>query len=256
MFKRIIAGIAIVGFLALVAIPLFSSSFTRVVIMDQNESGVGVTSNALHVLDTNSATMVGDTTAIQTATELIDDVVFVDDTAVHATGTTKGAGIMAAATPTDGSIAANDIGMLAMSLDRRLHVDTNIAGHDTGNATIIATTLLDDAPTLIASAATACQDYDKLAFFVSYDETEVGNAISAAVTIEVSYDGTNFLAASFYDYAGGATLQTSETISSDGWYYFWFNKDITAPYLKVTITATNTDADDTLSVAGYMAATK
>jgi len=65
-----------------------------------------------------------------TALQLIDDIVFVDDTAVHATGTTKGAGIMAAATPTDGSVDANDIGMLAMSLDRRLHVDAQIVGTD------------------------------------------------------------------------------------------------------------------------------
>ncbi len=48
-----------------------------------------------------------------------------DDTDTHATGTTKGVNIMAAATPTDTSVAANDIGMLAMSLDRRLHTDSD-----------------------------------------------------------------------------------------------------------------------------------
>lgn len=37
---------------------------------------------------------------------------------------------MAAATPTDGSVDANDIGAVAMSLDRRLHVDAQIAGQD------------------------------------------------------------------------------------------------------------------------------
>jgi hypothetical protein len=57
-----------------------------------------------------------------TALQLIDDVVYVDDTATHSTGSSKGVGIMAAATPTDGSVSANDIGMVAMTTDRKLHV--------------------------------------------------------------------------------------------------------------------------------------
>ncbi len=80
---------------------------------------------------TNAGTfVVQEDGAALTALQLIDDIVHVDDTATHATGTTKGAGIMAAATPTDGSIDANDIGMLAMSTDRRLHVDSQIVGQD------------------------------------------------------------------------------------------------------------------------------
>jgi hypothetical protein len=83
------------------------------------------------VATTNAGTfVVQEDGAALTALQLIDDVVYVDDTATHATGTTKGAGIMAAATPTDTSIDANDIGMLAMSTDRRLHTDTQIVGQD------------------------------------------------------------------------------------------------------------------------------
>ncbi|KKM13476.1 hypothetical protein LCGC14_1715890 [marine sediment metagenome] len=64
------------------------------------------------------------------ALELIDDAIFVDDTATHATGTTKLMGVGAVAVPTDTSITANDIGMLAMSTDRRLHTDAQIVGQD------------------------------------------------------------------------------------------------------------------------------
>lgn len=64
---------------------------------------------------------------ILTAVQLIDDVVYVDDTATHATGTSKGVGIMGVAVPTDTAVSANDIGMFAMSLDRRLLVDAEIA---------------------------------------------------------------------------------------------------------------------------------
>lgn len=60
-----------------------------------------------------------------TSLQLLDDTVFTDDTSTHSTGTTKGLGIMAAATPTDTSVSANDIGMVAMTTDRRLLVDAS-----------------------------------------------------------------------------------------------------------------------------------
>lgn len=113
-------------------------------------SGGGVEASALRVtiasdstgvvsVDDNGASLTvdnGGTFAVQvdgsalTALQLLDDVVHVDDTATHSTGSTKGALIMAAATPTDGSVDANDIGAVAMSLDRRLLVDAQIVGQD------------------------------------------------------------------------------------------------------------------------------
>lgn len=124
------------------------------------------------------------------------------------------------------------------------------------NQTVIATTQLDDDPTSVTSSAINVQQYNRVGFWVSYDETQVGNSISLAVTITVSYDGTNYVAGSFMDVAGGATPQTSETISSDGWYVFWLPDDYPYRYLKVVLTATNTDADDIASVAAYMTAIK
>lgn len=55
---------------------------------------------------------------------------YTDDTDTHATGSSVGNLLMAAATPTDGSVDANDIGAVAMSTDRRLHTDTQIVGQD------------------------------------------------------------------------------------------------------------------------------
>jgi len=55
---------------------------------------------------------------------------YTDDTSTHSSGSTAGGVIMAAATPTDTAVTANDIGTVAMSLDRRLHVDAQIAGQD------------------------------------------------------------------------------------------------------------------------------
>jgi len=124
------------------------------------------------------------------------------------------------------------------------------------NTTIISTTQLDNDPTSVVSSVYNIQDYKKVGFWVSYDETQVGNSISLAVTLSVSYDGTNFVSGSFMDVAGGTTPQTSETISDDGWYFFWLEDGWPFKYVRVTLTATNTDADDIASVAAYMAGVK
>ena len=81
-----------------------------------------------------------DADAIRVATELIDDTVYTDDTSTHATGTSKGTGIMAVATPTDASVDANDIGMVAMTNARALKNDlTTIAGTAAVNGSGTAT---------------------------------------------------------------------------------------------------------------------
>ena len=121
--------------------------------------------------------------------------------------------------------------------------------------TIINAAQLDDDPTSTTGTWNV-GDFDKVAFFVDYDETEVGNSISMAVTMHFSYDGTNWVTGYFYDFAGGTTLQTSETLSSDGWYYCWLNPDWDMRYVRVTVTATNSDADDIVSVSCYLIGSK
>ncbi len=115
---------------------------------------------------------------------------------------------------------------------------------------IVATTTLDADPTSVSGTKTV-KSAEKLAFFVTYDETEVGG-ISLTVTVDVSWDNSTWLDASFYDFAGGATLQTSESLTADGNYYFWLNYDLPVPYVRVVLAATGSDADDTAIVAAYM----
>lgn len=93
----------------------------RVTIANNSTGVLSIDDNAGSITIDNA-----DITSIKTAVELIDDAIATDDTTTHATGTTKGISIMAAATPTDAAVAANDIGSLAMSLDRRLLVDADI----------------------------------------------------------------------------------------------------------------------------------
>jgi len=124
------------------------------------------------------------------------------------------------------------------------------------NKTIISSTTLDDDPTSVTSSTFNIQDYEKVAFFVSYDETEVGNSVSIAITLDVSYDGSNWIDASFYDYGGGTTFQTTESLTADGWYVCWFEPDLNVPYVRMVITATNTDSDDLAVVTAYLAGVK
>lgn len=75
-----------------------------------------------HTVDNNGTFVVQENGAALTALQLIDDPIATDDTTTHSTGTTKVMGIGAVATPTDASVNANDIGMPAMTTDRKLHV--------------------------------------------------------------------------------------------------------------------------------------
>lgn len=62
-----------------------------------------------------------------TSLQLLDDTVFTDDTSTHATGTTKGLGIMAVAAPTDTALNANDIGMPGMTVNREMYASVTTA---------------------------------------------------------------------------------------------------------------------------------
>lgn len=144
-----------------------------------NERGANVNaSNQLSVSVDNTVTVgshavtnagtfvVQENGAALTSLQLIDDVVYTDDTSTHATGTSKGVGIMAAATPTDTSVNANDMGMVAMTTDRRLLVD----------ASGVAVPVTDNSGSLT----------------VDYATTGSGNA-TGALRVELANNGTGVL---------------------------------------------------------------
>jgi hypothetical protein len=85
-------------------------------------------------------------------------------------------------------------------------------------------------------------DSDKIAFFVTYDSSRETAAVTANVTVSVSLDGKNWQDISWFDAAGGVTPQTSETLSTDGTYYGWFDRAITAPRIRIGIDMTEANA--------------
>jgi len=150
-----------------------------------------VTVTSGDITETNS----GD---IEIAVQLIDDMIYVDDTAVHATGTTKGAGIMATATPTDTVIDANDIGMVGMSVDRRLHIDAQIVGSDADINVEVTETEFDSNLTKLSGSAIAKNSgvlADGVQRITIATDDEVNNdidAIMTAVQIIDDWDDTNY----------------------------------------------------------------
>ena len=90
--------------------------------------------------------------------------VFIDDTSTHSPNSTRVFGMGAVATPTDTTVNANDIGMPAMSTDRRLHTDTQIVGTDAALDVSAATVTVDNGGTFAVqvngAALTALQLID------------------------------------------------------------------------------------------------
>lgn len=105
--------------------------------------------------------------------------------------------------------------------------------------------------TTATSGAIYSGDSNRLSFLVDDTETDAGAQVSVAVTVLYSFDGTNYLAGSFYDYAGGATFTASKTISATGRYIFWLDRQTIAPWTKVTVTATGSDATHTALITVY-----
>ena len=121
--------------------------------------------------------------------------------------------------------------------------------------TIIVETQLDDSPTSVTGTWNI-EVFKMVAFFVKYVETEVGSSVSIVISLDFSYDTSSWVTGYFYDFAGGSTLQTTETFTEDSWYYFWLEPDWQMPYVRVTITATGTDVDDLATVTSYLVGLK
>ena len=119
-------------------VSLTSTTITGTVAVTQSgtwdEVGINDSGNSITVDNGGTFAVQVDGAAL-TSLQLIDDVVYTDDTSTHSTGTSKGIGMMGVAVPTDTSISANDIGMVGMSTDRRLYGDVTLQVADTDVST-------------------------------------------------------------------------------------------------------------------------
>lgn len=122
---------------------------------------------------------------------------YTDDTSVHASGSTVGNAMMAAAVPTDTSVDANDIGQVAMSLDRRLHTDAQIVGQD-ANLTVDL-------------GATDNAVLDQIETNTSYGDSTGGGTEAAALRVTVASDSTGLLSVD----DGGGSLTIDGTVTAN-----------------------------------------
>ena len=152
-------------------------------------------------------------------------------------------------TGTAGTANAGVISVQGIASGTNANIDLN--GRATTNSTPINAVTLDADPTSVTSAAITITEYQRVGIFWDYNETEVGG-VSGALTIQVSPDNVTYFSAPFFDTAGGATPQTTETLTADGTFICWLDKNIPFSYMKVIVTGTGTDADDTILTSVYV----
>ena len=109
--------------------------------------------------------------------------------------------------------------------------------------------LLDDDPTEIVGVYNT-ENFDRIAFFVEYDETDSGAAVSIDITIGISRDGVNWIVADFSDF--GAAGEVTENMTADGHYYCWLDNAMHIPYVRLEIVATGSTALELADVDGYI----
>lgn len=107
--------------------------------------------------------------------------------------------------------------------------------------------LLDASPTTITSDSIDIAVYDKIAFGIKYDETEVGG-VSGTFTVEIGDGDTWFDYDILFDKNGTDAPSASISFTSDDEYFVYLPEGVTGKWLRVTFAGTGTDADDLIQI--------
>ena len=91
--------------------------------------------------------------------------------------------------------------------------------------------------------------------FAKYVESTT--ATSATLTPQISWDNSTWISASFYDYAGGATMQTGQVLEDNSTYYGWFDDNNAIPYARFNLVGLgSSSAAQTITVTPYITGNK
>ncbi len=115
--------------------------------------------------------------------------------------------------------------------------------------TIVANQILDDDPVDYSSGIIDLRRFRRVGFWFIYDETEDGGGVSANVSLIYSSTATvgdNASSGYFFDFAGGGTLQQTESVAADGEYFFWVPVEISIPFVQIFVDGIATDSNDTI----------
>lgn len=99
-----------------------------------------------------------------------------------------------------------------------------------------------------ATATVYTGDTNNLVFFVDYVPL---NNETLAVTLDVSYNGTDWMDANFYDYTSGLAITTTEALTTDAWYYLYWENRLSVPYVRIHTIGTTWAAASSATVTVY-----
>ncbi len=115
------------------------------------------------------------------------------------------------------------------------------------NTLVPLTTL--GAPGRITSDTLRVADARRVAFFLEYqDGAAPSDSVICQLTVEYSHDNSTWFAARFFDFVGGATFQTGETLTADTDYYFWLSDNNQSEYARVKLFGQGIDSTNIMTV--------
>lgn len=236
-------------------VSLTSTTVTGTVAVTQSgtwdEVGINDSGNSITVDNGGTFAVQVDGSAL-TSLQLLDDIVYTDDTSTHSTGSSKGALIMGAATPTDTAVNANDIGAIGMTNNREMYVSLrDISGTaavtGSGNATGALRVELANNGTGLVGLNAGTNAIGKLAANSGVDIGDVDVTSIAAGTnnigqVSVAPQTANGLSVFNATSSDGATALTSTAQAikaSAGQVYGWYiyNPNSSAQFVQFYNTA-------------------
>lgn len=121
-----------------------------------------------------------------------------------------------------------------------------------GYTWLVNTTTFNNVTTSFNTTGYQTLANQKTAFFVKYNETVPGTNVTLSVKPQVSQDNVNYVDMVFYDVGGTTTMQTTESITTNGTYYFWLPDTVNPPYTRVHFDALNTSASEVINISTYV----
>ena len=131
-----------------------------------------------------------------------------------------------------------------------------VAG-DSFRGNLVASTEFNGLVSSVTGSAIPIADFVRVAFWSTLSAAGNATPVTVDVTVDVSFDGTTWIDASFFDFGGGSTLQTTEQILDGASAIGWFdNRGFNARFMRVVGSGSGSTTDTTVNFTSTFSAQK